>query len=204
VPSLPTPRQEEIAAFLRAEFERRGIMPTQREIQAEFGFSSQNAVRSHLRLMEQKGMLARHPGKARSLRLTITPAGIPLIGSIAAGSPVEAQEEIEGTIPIAAGWFSGSDLFALRISGDSMVDVGILPGDIAILNKQQRVENGEIAAVLFEGEATLKYFHQIREGVVLKGANSNFRDIVIPVAEAHGVSVLGKYVGLLRRKGGVV
>jgi repressor LexA len=202
--AIPTPRQMEIAEFLGAEFQRRGVMPTQREIAKRFQFASVNSVRSHIRLMERKGMLAREPGKARSLRLIVTAAGIPLIGNIAAGSPVEAIQEIEEFLPVSPGMFRGGELFALRVKGSSMKDVGILPGDIAVVNRQQDVTDGEIAAVLLEDDATLKYVHRRKGAIVLRGANPAFRDIVIPRDDARALRILGKYVGLIRKEGGTV
>jgi repressor LexA len=201
--AAPTPRQLEIAEFLGAELQRRGVMPTQREIAARFQFASVNSVRSHIRLMERKGMLARQPGKARSLRLIVAPAGIPLLGRIAAGNPLEAIQDVEEILPVSPDMFRGSELFALRVKGDSMKDVGILSGDIAVVSHQQDVNEGEIAAVLLEDNATLKFVCRRNGTVILRGANSKFRDIVIR-RDDRSVRILGKYVGLIRRhKGGV-
>jgi repressor LexA len=202
--AAPTRRQMEIAEFLGAELQRRGVMPTQREIADRFQFASVNSVRSHIRLMERKGMLARQPGKARSLRLIVAPAGIPLLGRIAAGSPMEAIQDVEEFLPVSPGMFRGGELFALRVKGDSMKDVGILTGDIAVVNRQQDVTDGEIAAVLLEDDATLKFVHRRNGAVVLRGANPAFRDIVIRRDDARAFRILGKYVGLIRKHGGAV
>jgi repressor LexA len=202
--AAPTPRQLEIAEFLGAELQRRGVMPSQREIAERFQFASVNSVRSHIRLMERKGMLARQPGKARSLRLIVAPAGIPLLGRIAAGSPSEAIQDVEEFLPVSPGMFRGGELFALRVKGDSMKDVGILHGDITVVNRQQDVTDGEIAAVLLEDDATLKFVHRRNGAVVLRGANPAFRDIVIRRDDARALRILGKYVGLIRNHGGAV
>ena len=178
-------------------------MPTQREIADRFQFASVNSVRSHFRLMERKGMLERQPGKARSLRLILAPAGIPLLGGIAAGSPVEAMQEVEEFLPVSPTMFRGSELFALHVKGDSMKDVGILPGDIAVVNRQQDVTDGEIAAVLLDDDATLKFVHRRKGTVFLRGANPVFRDIVIRREDAPSLRILGKYVGLIRKHGRV-
>jgi repressor LexA len=202
MPTAPTERQKEIAEFLSAEFERRGMMPTEREIAARFRFSSRNSVRSHLRLMEKKGMLARQPYTARGLQLAIGAAfGIPLLGDIVAGDPELAIENAKHTVPIASEFFGVSRLFALRVKGDSMKDAGILPGDIAVLRRQEDVDNGEIAAVLIEDEATLKFLYRRRGTLVLRGANATFSDIMIRSGEERAIRVLGKYVGLIRKKG---
>lgn len=180
-------------------------MPTQREIAERFEFASPNAVRSHLRLMEKKGMLAWLPGKARGLKLKHSAAtGIPLLGRIVAGTPQEAiQDEVE-VVPVSPQFFRGSDLFALRVKGESMKDAGILPGDLAIMNRQQDVADGDIAAVLIDDDATLKFLHRHRGTVVLRGANPTFRDIVIRGEDLHTLRILGKYVGLVRQQGGAV
>ena len=204
VRSLPTSRQQEIAEFLEAELRRRGMMPTHREIAARFGFASPNSVRTHLRLMAKKGMVTLLPGKARGLRLTLSASsGIPVLGGIAAGHPREAEQDVEEILPVSPHYFRGTDLFALRVKGDSMKDVGILPGDIAVMNRQQDVADGEIAAVLLDDDATLKFVYRRSGTVVLRGANSVFSDIVIRRDETRSLSILGKYVGLIRKQGGV-
>lgn len=197
----PTERQREIAEYLESEMRQRGLMPTQREIAMRFGFASLNSVRSHLRLMENKGMLERLPSKARGLRLKRSPsAEIPLLGNIVAGQPQLAFQDTEEVVAMSPQLFHGADLFALRVKGDSMKDAGILPGDIAVLNRQQDIDDGEIAAVLLEDEATLKFLYRRKGAVVLRGANAAFRDIIVRKGESVGV--LGKYVGLIRPHGG--
>ena len=200
--SLPTERQRQIASFLQSESRNRGIAPTQREIAERFGFASLNSVRSHLRLMEKKGMLNRLPGKARGLQLKKCPAiGIPLVGRIAAGHPRLASEDESEIVPVSPDLFPGSDLFALRVKGDSMKNDGILPGDIAVMARQNDVAEGEIAAVLLSDEATLKHIFRRGGKVVLRGANPAFPDIVIRDGAPGSVRILGRYVGLIRTQG---
>lgn len=202
MPSRPTERQQQIASFLQSESRKRGIAPTQREIAERFGFASLNSVRSHLRLMEKKGMISRLPGKARGLGLKMCPAmGILLLGHIAAGHPRLASEDENEIVPVSPDLFPGSDLFALRVRGESMNDDGILPGDIAVIARQNDVAEGEIAAVLVNDEATLKHVYRSRGKVVLRGANSAFPDIVIRNGQRGSIRILGKYVGLIRAKG---
>ena len=200
--SRPTERQRQIASFLDSESRKRGISPTQREIAEHFGFASLNSVRSHLRLMEKKGMLKRLPGKARGLTLNRSPAvGIPLVGHIAAGDPQIAFQDPEEIVLASPKLFRGSELFALRVKGESMKDAGILPGDIAVMNRQSEVADGEIAAVLLDDEATLKYLYRPGGTVLLRGANPAFPDIVVCEGGPRSVRVLGKYVGLIRDHG---
>ncbi len=202
----PTERQREIAEFIATEFHNRGMVPTQREIAARFKFSSPNSVPTHLRLMEKKGMLVRTPRKARGLKLCAGAAsGIPLLGKIAAGAAQEAMENPEEMLPVPPQLFRGTELFALRVKGDSMKDAGILPGDIAVMNRQQNVEDGEIAAVLLDNDATLKYWYRRRGSVVLRGANPSFPDIIITRDdEVRPLRILGKFVGLLRQQRGAI
>ncbi|MHB1308004.1 MAG: transcriptional repressor LexA [Limisphaerales bacterium] len=202
MPSPPTARQQDIAVFLESEARERGIMPTHREIAERFGFASQNSVRSHLKLMEKKGMVARLPGKARGLRLRPNSQGIPLVGQIAAGHPRMATQEADEFLPVATHLFHGAELFALRVRGDSMKNAGILSGDIAVLNRQPEVADGEIAAVLLDDDATLKFVHRRPGVVVLRGANPAFPDIVLSGDAPRSLQILGKYVGLIRQQGG--
>lgn len=198
----PTERQQQIASFLHSESRKRGIAPTQREIAERFGFASLNSVRSHLRLMEKKGMINRLPGKARGLELKHCAAmGIPLLGDIAAGHPQIAIQDYGESIAVSPELFPGSDLFALRVRGESMRDDGILPGDIAVMDRQVDVADGEIAAVLLNDEATLKHVYQPSGMVILRGANSAFPDIVIRNDGQGAVRILGRYVGLIRNHG---
>jgi len=202
MPSRPTERQEQIAAFLHSELRKRGVMPTQREIAERFGFASLNSVRSHLRLMEKKGILTRLPGKARGLRLKHRPPkGIPLLGHITAGHPAMAFQDADEVVPISPELFPGSDLFALRVRGESMKNAGILPGDIAVMDRQKDVADGDIAAVLIEDDATLKYLYRRSGNVILRGANPAFPDIEIRADATQSVQILGKYVGLIRQQG---
>ena len=203
MPAEPTSRQLEIAEFLDTEFRRQGMMPTQREIATRFGFASPNSVRTHLRLMEKKGMVERLPGKARSLKLTISiPSGIPVLGKIAAGTPQEAFQNAVEFLPLPPQFFRGTNLFALQVKGDSMKDVGIFPGDLAIMSHQQDVADGEIAAVLLDDDATLKFVFRRNGTVILRGANPTFRDIVLRRDDSRSLRILGKYVGLIRKHGG--
>jgi len=152
--------------------------------------------------MEKKGMVSLLRGKARGLILSVsTSPGIPVLGKIAAGTPLEALETSDEVLPVPPRLFHGTELFGLRVKGDSMKDAGILAGDIAIMNRQDDVADGEIAAVLLDDDATLKYFHRRGGSVVLRGANPKFAEIVIRADEVSTVRVLGKYVGLIRKEG---
>lgn len=182
----------------------------------KFGYKSTNTVRSHLTLLAKKGRLTRLPRKARGIRLkekptrqtgikTVTsraPSGIPLIGTIPAGPMEEAMTTSDEILPLEAGLFSGDQVFALRVKGDSMKNVGILPGDFAILNSQELVSNGQIAAVQEGDDATLKRVFKRREGLLLRPENDDLEDRLIIPSEAKSVRIVGRLVGLLRVEGG--
>ena len=186
MPSLPTERQQQIASFLHSESRKRGSAPTQREIAEHFGFASLNSVRSHLRLMEKKGMLNRVPGKARGLKLKYRPAvGIPLVGPIATGHPQIALQNSDEVVTVSPELIPGSELFALRVKGESMKNDGSLPDE---------------TAVLLDDGATLKYLYRPSGKVILRGANPAFSYIVIRADGRRSVQILGKYVGLIRNQ----
>lgn len=159
-------------------------------------------------------MILRFPGKARGVRLGVSHArrpkqrsadgtGIPLIGTIPAGIPFSALQEQAEKLPIGTGLFSGRDLFALKVEGQSMRDAGIFDGDIAILNRQEDVSDGQIAAVIIESTATLKRFHREGDSVVLRAANELFDDIVIRASDDRRVAIAGRLVGVLRTRGAI-
>ena len=172
-----TDKQSRIYKFIVAWQMKNGYPPTQVEICDHFGFGSPNAVRSHLALIEKKGYIRLNGGKARGIQLAslclCRPCGrqedfIPLLGRIAAGVPIWAEQNIEEHLPIPSTLFGGGELFALHVLGDSMMGAGIRNGDIAIIQRRDRVENGEIAAVLIEQEATLKRVYLIDERLILE------------------------------------
>jgi len=202
-----TRRQAEIVAFIRKCLKENSVPPTHKEISAQFGLIGTYGVRQHLRLIEKKGYLRLSQGKARGIRLTSPITSdydreiydIPLLGCIAAGQPVLAVENVEDHLKIGVGVFQGKDLFALRVQGDSMINAGIKAGDIAIINHQPKVHNGEIAAVLIDGEATLKRVMLEQNRVRLKAENDHFQDIIITSETDRKFRIAGKFVGLIRQ-----
>lgn len=207
----PTSKQQRLLDQVR-EWERlHGCVPTQTELAEACGYRSTNTVRSHLRLLEKKGLIKREPHKARSVRLTKgarnvsqsskpARAGIPLIGTIAAGPLTEAVESTEETLDVAPALFGGSQLFALRVQGDSMKDAGVLSGDIAIIRRQEAVNDHQIAAVMVDGEATLKRVIKRGAEIVLRAANRHFKDILVRADDGGSLRVLGILTGVIRRE----
>jgi len=201
-----TDKQSKIYEFIRAWQMENGYPPTQEEIRDHFGFGSLNAVRSHLSLIEKKGYIRLYCGKSRGIQLASLPVPtlkqqenfIPLLGRIAAGVPIWAEQNFEDHLPIAPSIFGGGELFALHVLGDSMTGAGIRNGDIAVIKKQDCVENGEIAAVLIEQEVTLKRVYLSSESLVLKSENSVFEDLKLAADTSDFIRILGRYRGIVR------
>lgn len=201
-----TDKQSKIYEFIRAWQMENGYPPTQKEIRNHFGFGSLNAVRSHLALIEKKGYISLNFGKSRGIQLTSASVPIfrqqenfiPLLGSIAAGVPIWAEQNFEDYLPIPPPIFGGGELFALHVRGDSMTGAGIRDGDIAVIKKQDCVENGEIAAVLIEQEVTLKRVYLSSESLVLKSENPAFEDLKLAAGTSDLIRILGRYRGIVR------
>ncbi|QOY91822.1 transcriptional repressor LexA [Paludibaculum fermentans] len=201
-----TARQMQVLAFVKDRQRDTGMVPTIQETATHFGFKSLNSAREHFRLIEKKGFIHRVPGRSRGL-VVVRPEGagdqdsarVPLLGRIPAGHPVLAHEDTEALLTLPAGMFHGGGLFALRVRGTSMEGVGILDGDIAVLDSMKEVKDGAIAAILIEDEATLKHVYRRPEGLLLKAENPMFRDIEVPPAAAERARVLGALVGVVRK-----
>ncbi len=206
-----TRRQREVLEFVLDQQRGVGSIPTVREIAEHFGFASPNAAAQHLKLIEKKGFIKLLKGRARGI---IVPAAAsefgrrgarsrrglqaPLVGAVAAGRPITAVENLEGYITLDQELFSGQDVFALRVRGDSMIGVGIHDGDIAVVRKQPEVEAGQIAVVMVDGEATLKRFCRERGKIVLRAENADYADIIIGPKDGS-VDVVGKVLGIMRK-----
>ena len=201
-----TDKQSKIYEFIGAWQVKNGYPPTQEEIRNHFGFGSLNAVRSHLTLIEKKGYIRLNCGKARGIQLASLPVPIfrqqenfiPLLGSIAAGAPIWAEQNFEDYLPIPPSLFGGGELFALHVFGDSMTGAGIRNGDIAVIQRRDCVENGEIAAVLIEQEVTLKRVYLSSESLVLKSENPAFEDLKYAPGKSNLIRILGRYRGIVR------
>jgi len=203
-----THKQSKIYEFIGAWQMDHGYPPTQAEIRDHFGFGSPNAVRSHLALIEKKGYIRLNCGKARGIQLASLPAtviqqqegSIPLLGTIAAGVPIWAEQNFEDHLPIPPALFGGGELFALHVFGDSMTGAGIRNGDIAVIQRRDSVENGEIAAVLIEQEVTLKRVYLSSESLVLKSENPAYEDLKYAAGKSDLIRILGRYRGIVRTR----
>ncbi len=199
-----THRQSEVLGFIRHFAETAGYPPTIREIARHFAISVR-AVQDHLAALEGKGYLKRSRLKARGLEVERPPRredvrvrDIPIVGRIAAGSPILAVENVEGTIPVAREWASGGEMFLLRVEGESMVPT-LCDGDYILVRCQPAVGDGEIAVALLDGEVTVKRL-QTRDGaVVLKPDNEAVEPIIVAAGRGANLQILGKVIGVYRR-----
>ncbi len=195
-----TPRQQRCLDAVASHLRRTGMAPTYRELGRALGIASTQAVRDHLVALERKGRLRLRP-TARGIQLVDAPAaGIPILGRIAAGRPIEAVENVEGMLDLGTLRGGSPDVFAVRVVGDSMVGAGIVDGDLAVVRPAPEVENGGLAAVLVDGAVTLKRFHREAGAVVLVAANPAHPPRILREGEGE-VRVLGRVVGLVRRVG---
>lgn len=201
-----TSRQREILDLISSTVAERGYPPTVREIGDAVGLSSPSTVHSHLSTLATEGFIRRDPTKPRAIEVVVDDGAIPisraavrdvpLVGSIAAGSPILAEEDIEEVYPLPTELVGQEPVFMLKIRGDSMVDAGILDRDYVVVQKQQSASNGQIVAALVDGEeATVKTFERSANGVTLVPANDSFE----PVVYSEGIEILGIVVAVLRR-----
>ncbi len=204
-----TPRQQEVLDFVRAFSERHGVPPAVREIGERFGFTARAAF-DHLKALERKGMLERRVTGKRASRTLVLPPGrrpshragrdeIPVLGRIAAGTPVLAVENREDSIPLRPEWLraQGEDVFALRVRGESMVGAHIVDGDLVLVRRQDGASPGDIVAALVDGEATVKRFARNGDQVILKPEHPTMKPIVVR-PDLGDFRVLGKVIGVLR------
>jgi repressor LexA len=203
-----TPRQRQVLEFIDREVRHRGYPPSVREIGEAVGLSSSSTVHAHLAALQDKGYLSRDPTKPRALEVRFDLGSgapverrpvrhVPLVGDVAAGTGVLAAENIEETLPVPEDLTGDGVLFMLRVRGDSMIEAGILDGDLVVVRQQPTAENGEIVVAGIPGEeATVKTFLRRRGRIVLRPENPTMDEMVFEPSE---VVVYGKVVSLLRR-----
>ena len=210
-----TKRQEQTLDFIRQSIEDRGYPPTLREIGEHMGIRSTNGVNDHLRALERKGYLTREDMKSRALKLvedqTEAPASnrqsvdddlieVRVLGRVAAGLPLYAEENVIDTVRVDRMLVRGGrEVFGLRVTGDSMIDAGILSGDYIFVKKQSTAERGDIVVALIGDEATVKYFYPERDYVRFQPANGQMAPILVRASDFKSTMLLGKVVGVYRR-----
>jgi repressor LexA len=201
VESKLTQRQQEIFDYVRKYVGEHGYPPTVRDIGKAIGLASSSTVHAHLANLEKLGVLRRDPTKPRAIevlkdkaREVVAPAGLPVVGQVAAGQPILADENIEEYVPVP-GIAGGDDgEFVLRVKGDSMKDAGILEGDFVIVRRQETAADGDIVVALVGEEATVKRFFRENDHVRLQPENETMEPI-----RTREAQVLGRVVGLCRR-----
>ena len=198
-----TERQRDVLGFIEHNLEQRGVAPTLREIAEKFGFASTASAQKHIALLERKGYLRREKHQKRGLVLAKRPPGdtpseveLPLLGLVAAGSPIESVADPE-PVSVPPDFVRSGENFVLRVQGESMIDDGIHDGDLVVVQQTGDAADGEMVVALVEGEVTLKrLFRQAPDRIRLQPANIQMKPIIVP---AESVTVQGVVVGLLRR-----
>lgn len=214
-----TPRQRRVLAVIRDAVETRGYPPSMREIGQAVGLTSSSSVAHQLRVLEGKGFLRRDPNRPRAVEVLLPddrravgaahsatydetgsgdarPAAVyvPVVGRIAAGGPILAEEQVEEVLPLPRQLVGDGTLFVLKVRGDSMVDAAICDGDLVVIRQQPSAENGEIVAAMIDGEATVKTLQKKKGHVWLLPHNDAFEPI-----DGNDATILGKVVTVMRR-----
>lgn len=196
-----TSKEQKVYDYIFETINREGYSPTIRDIQTNVGIKSTSTVHAYLARLEEKGYINKEGGKSRSVRLggakpqSRRSTKVPILGKVTAGMPILAVENFEGYIdfPLMNRSYAYNELFALRVSGESMIEAGILDGDIVVIKKEQYAENGQIVVALVEDEATVKTFYKEKGHYRLQPENSTMEPII-----ADEVYILGKVVSVLR------
>ena len=189
-----TAQQIKVFDVIKESMQNNGYPPTRAEIARILDFKSVNAAESHIKALVKKGVIEKVPGSSRGIKLVEEASGIPLVGSVAAGSPILAVENIEKTIPLNP--LTKAVDFFLRVQGDSMIEVGILDSDLVGIKKTNNAENGEIVVARIDEDVTLKRFSKNKTSIKLIAENSAYEDI--HVSEQTDFAIEGKAVGVIR------
>jgi len=192
---LLSPKQKEVFSFIRESILRKNLPPTLREIAVYFGFSSTGTVRDYLESLCKKGYIKLNPRRARAIELIKGSSGIPVLGRVSAGHPKLAEEDIEGYIGFDELMIPGEGVFALRVKGDSMSGAGILEGDIVVVRRLQKADEGDIVVALIHDEATVKFFRRRGKKYVLAPANDQYKEIVF----GESFCIIGKVISVIRK-----
>lgn len=208
-------RQHNIMSFIRTSLSERGYPPTMREIGDAVGLSSPSSVKYQLQVLEEKGLLRRDPISTRAIEIidedyaptslrgvivstqdgaeSVEPALVPVVGRVAAGGPILAEQSIEDVFPLPKQLVGDGELFLLRVVGDSMLDAAICDGDFVVVRSQFDAENGEVVAAMLDGEATIKTLRKTKDGPWLMPANDDYS----PINGKHS-RILGRVTAVLR------
>lgn len=196
-----TPKQQEILDFIKSEILQKGYPPAVRDICEAVHLKSTSSVHSHLETLEKNGYIRRDPTKPRAIEIIDDTfqltrrevVNVPLIGTVAAGQPILAQENIENYFPVPAEYMPNSECFMLKVKGDSMVNAGIFNGDQILVQQQNTANNGEMVVALIDDSATVKTFYKEDGHYRLQPENDSMSPIIV-----DEVTILGKVFGVLR------
>lgn len=194
-------KQKKILNFLKEEIRTKGYPPSVREICDAVGLKSTSTVHGYLERLEKKGLIRRDPTKPRAIEILDDTSyiskrelvNVPIVGKVTAGQPILAVENIEDTFPLPVDCLHNSDVFMLTVSGQSMIDAGILDGDYVIVQQQPTATNGDKVVALIEDEATVKTFYKEQNHVRLQPENPDMDPIIV-----KDVKILGKVIGVIR------
>jgi repressor LexA len=194
-----TARQQEVLDLIKRSIVTSGFPPTRAEIAEQLGFRSPNAAEEHLKALARKGAIEMMPGASRGIRIVEEQQrGLPIIGRVAAGEPILAQEHIEDHCEIPATWFKPEANFLLEVHGESMINIGIMDGDLIAVHKTETARNGQIVVARVEDDVTVKRYQKNRNKVTLLPENDDFDPIEVNLKETN-FSIEGLYVGVIRR-----
>lgn len=196
-----TDRQQQVYSFLTAYLAENGYPPTLQEIAGHLHVSGNLGVLRHLKVLEREGLITRNPGSSRSIALVGREGSgtvvLPLVGTVRAGLPQLAVEDIEAHVAVDCSLVKAKDSFLLRVTGDSMIEAHIVAGDLVVVRPQATAENGEIVVAMIDGEATLKRFFHEGDRIRLQPDNRHLQPIIV-AADTQDVAVIGKVTGLCR------
>ncbi len=193
-----TARQTQVLDLIRRHISDTGYPPTRADIANELGFKSPNAAEEHLKALARKGAIEIIPGTSRGIRLP-EPPGLPIVGRVAAGSPVLAEEHIEDVCDISPEFFRPAADYLLRVKGDSMINVGIMDGDLLAVHRTTDVSNGQIVVARIEDEVTVKRLQRGRgKTITLLPENDDFEPIEVDLSQQQ-FAIEGLSVGVIRR-----
>jgi repressor LexA len=195
-----TPRQAEILDLIKNNIAETGMPPTRAEIANRLGFKSANAAEEHLKALAKKGFIEIMPGTSRGIRLPHeeqVETGLPLIGQVAAGEPILAQEHVEQYYQVDPTMFKPAADFLLRVRGDSMKNIGILEGDLLAVHKMQQACNGQVVVARVDDDVTVKRFEQKGNVVYLHAENDDYHPIKVDLS-CQSLTIEGLAVGVIR------
>lgn len=194
-----TPRQSEVLDFIKSYMDETGYPPTRAEIARQLGFKSANASEEHLKALARKGAIEMIPGTSRGIKLPEENEGIPIVGRVAAGNPILATEHIEDYCELPATFFSPNADYLLQVRGDSMIECGILDGDLLAVHSTTQVNNGDIVVARIEDEVTVKRYQKSRSKyqVTLLPENKDYEPIEVDLRD-QAFAIEGLGVGVIR------